>query len=79
MNSQTLIPNLTAMACFVLSCTTQAVNPPPGGGYPGSNTAEGQNALFSLTSGTYNTAVGFFHSGPITLAASIQPLVPEHF
>ncbi len=34
--------------------------PPPDGGYPGGNTAEGQNALFSLTSGTYNTAVGFF-------------------
>ena len=38
---------------------TQAVSPPPDGGYPGCNTAEGQNALLSLTSGTYNTAVGF--------------------
>src|SRR5438034_5714239 len=36
----------------------QAVNPPPDGGYPGGNTAEGQNALLSLTAGTYNTAVG---------------------
>lgn len=36
-----------------------AVVPPPDGGYPGGNTAEGQNALFSLTSGGYNTAVGF--------------------
>jgi hypothetical protein len=35
------------------------VVPPPDGGYPGGNTAEGQNALFSLTSGTFNTAVGF--------------------
>ena len=41
-------------------CTiVQAVTPPPDGGYPGGNTAEGQNALFSLTTGTYNTAVGF--------------------
>jgi hypothetical protein len=32
----------------------------PDGGYPGGNTAEGQNALFSLTTGGYNTAVGFF-------------------
>ena len=32
----------------------------PDGGYPGGNTAEGQNALFSLTSGGYNTAVGYF-------------------
>ena len=39
----------------------QAVVPgAPDGGYPGGNTAEGQNALFSLTSGGFNTAVGFF-------------------
>ena len=37
----------------------QAVTPGPDGGYPGGNTAEGQNALLSLTTGTYNTAVGF--------------------
>jgi trimeric autotransporter adhesin len=36
-----------------------AVSPPPDGGYPGENTAEGTNALFSLTSGIDNTAVGF--------------------
>lgn len=36
-----------------------AVSPAPDGGYPGGNTAEGQNALRSLTSGTYNTSVGF--------------------
>ena len=38
----------------------RAVSPPPDGGYPGGNTAEGQSALFSLTSGMYNTAVGLF-------------------
>jgi hypothetical protein len=37
----------------------QAVSPAPDGGYAGGNTAEGQNALLSLSSGTYNTAVGF--------------------
>ena len=37
----------------------RAVIPPPDGGYPGGNTAEGQNALLSLSSGGYNTAVGF--------------------
>jgi len=37
----------------------QAVVPPPDGGYPGFNTAEGQNALFSLTTGAANTAVGW--------------------
>jgi trimeric autotransporter adhesin len=49
-----------ALACFALSPTARAVDPPPDGGYPGRNTAEGKNALFSLTSGGYNTAVGFF-------------------
>jgi trimeric autotransporter adhesin len=45
---------------FTLSPLAQAVVPAPDGGYPGGNTAEGQNALFSLTNGTYNTAVGVF-------------------
>ena len=49
---------------FVLICVAtlpgaHAVSPPPDGGYPGFNTAEGQNALFSLTTGAANTAVGF--------------------
>jgi hypothetical protein len=48
------------LICFGLSPRAQAVSPPPNGGYPGGNTAEGQNALLSLTSGTYNTAVGLF-------------------
>ena len=39
--------------------TIQAVVPPPDGGYPGGNTAEGQNALLSLTSGGFNTAIGW--------------------
>ncbi len=47
------------LACFGLSPQAQAVSPAPDGGYPGGNTAEGQAALFSLTSGAYNTAVGF--------------------
>jgi len=37
-----------------------AVSPPPDGGYPNFNTAEGQSALFSLTTGSANTAVGWF-------------------
>jgi hypothetical protein len=50
-----------ALACFRILPTAQALlpPPPPDGGYPGANTAEGQEALFSLTSGGYNTAVGF--------------------
>ncbi len=50
-----------ALACFALSPAPKAfgVIPAPDRGYPGNNTAEGANALFSLTSGTNNTAVGF--------------------
>jgi hypothetical protein len=51
---------LLAFACFVPLPRAQAISPAPDGGYPGGNTAEGQNALLSLTSGTYNTAVGLF-------------------
>ncbi len=48
-----------ALCWFALVQNTQAVNPPPDGGYPGANTAEGTDALFDLTSGIANTAVGF--------------------
>ena len=47
-----------ALACFVLLAKAQAVSPPPGGGYPNGNTAAGNNALLSLTTGTNNTAIG---------------------
>ena len=57
--------NRTATILFALGALTfsqiaQAVVPPPDGGYPGYNTAEGQNALFSRTTGLWNTALGGF-------------------
>jgi hypothetical protein len=48
-----------ALVCFALAKNTQAVSPPPDGGYPGGNTAEGDSALAGLTSGFYNSAFGF--------------------
>jgi hypothetical protein len=49
------------LAWLALSPTAQAQLPPPApdGGYPGFNTAEGDSALFSLTTGSGNTAIGF--------------------
>ena len=52
-----LIP--LALAFFALSPAARAVDPPPDGGYPNQNTAEGEDALFSLTTGNDNTAIGF--------------------
>ena len=47
------------LGLFALSPTARAVDPPPDGGYPNENTAEGDGALQSLTTGPGNTAIGF--------------------
>jgi len=56
-----ILPILIAMtlACFALAPTARAVTPAPDGGYPGENAAEGEDALFSLSTGIDNTANGF--------------------
>jgi hypothetical protein len=46
-------------ACVLAATTARAVDPPPDGGYPNGNTAEGEDALFSLTTGFSNTAIGY--------------------
>jgi trimeric autotransporter adhesin len=64
-NFTTIIVSAVALVCFGLWPKAQAVSPPPDGGYAGNNTAEGTNALFSLTSGIDNTGLGFqalFHN-----------------
>ncbi len=50
-----------ALACFALLPMARAQLPPPApdGGYPGDNTAEGDDALFSLTTGINNMAIGY--------------------
>jgi hypothetical protein len=60
---KTFVPTLLIvflLTCFALLSKMQAVSPPPDGDYAGGNTAEGQNALLSLTTGTYNTAIGLY-------------------
>jgi len=63
-----ILPLLIAavLACFGLLPKTEAVVPPPDGGYPGGNTAEGQAALLSLTTGGFNTAAGWLSPRSIT-------------
>ena len=66
MNPSIKVKKVTAiflawLACVALSPRAQALlpSPPPDGGYPNENTAEGNGALFSLTTGVWNTALGF--------------------
>jgi hypothetical protein len=49
------------LALVSLAVAALAVDPPPDGGYPNANTAEGEDALFSLdtSQGGANTAIGF--------------------
>jgi len=54
------------LLCFGVLQGVQAVVPPPDGGYANFNTAEGQNALFSLTTGQGNTAVGWLSLRAVT-------------
>jgi Chaperone of endosialidase len=51
------------IAYLGVSRTTRAVSPPPDGGYPGGNTAEGTSALLHLNGGTNNTALGWASLG----------------
>ena len=53
-----LVISIIVSFVFIPLPTSVAVNPPPDGGYPNGNTAEGDNALLNLTSGSQNTALG---------------------
>ena len=59
-----IIKTVSLIGAFVfvtLLPTARAVTPPPDGGYPGYNTAEGENALLFVdtSQGIANTAVGY--------------------
>ena len=60
MKLQNLTHILIGIICVGLLPRAQAVVPPPDGGYQNFTTAEGRNALFSLTTGAGNTAVGWY-------------------
>ena len=53
---------LFALGSFALPFAPSVfgVVPPPDGAYPGFNTAEGQNALHNLTTGSANTGIGWY-------------------
>jgi len=59
MNTPSLIL-VSMLAGVAFLQPAQAVAPPPDGGYPGFNTAEGTNALKNLTTGIGNAAVGWY-------------------
>ena len=75
-----LLRNGFLLVMLGLSQTAHAVSPPPDGGYPFNNTAEGGNALFKNTTGNENTANGLaalFNNttGRFNTATGLQALV----
>ena len=54
------------VVCVNPLAKVEAVSPPPDGDYPGANTAEGHEALLSLTTGTFNAAVGWLSLATLT-------------
>jgi hypothetical protein len=58
-NATALFVTALLLTCLEVTPHAQAVTPPPEGGYPGNNTAVGDNALQNLTTGINNTALGY--------------------
>jgi hypothetical protein len=57
---------LLTLVCVGVLPKTQAVSPPPPGGYPNFTTAAGDHALQALTLGLGNTALGTFSLFSVT-------------
>src|SRR5438445_13127406 len=47
------------LVCFAFAPQMHAILPPPDGGYPNFNTAEGEDALFLTTTASANTGIGW--------------------
>jgi hypothetical protein len=73
----TLVP--LVLAWIALSPLARAVDPPPDGGYPNFNTAEGEDTLFSLTTGNNNTGIGLMRYLTIQAAPIILRPAPLLF
>jgi hypothetical protein len=71
MKPKKLIHILILIVCLAFMPKMQAVTPVPDGGYANFTTAEGQNALFSLTAGAGNTGVGWFSLKSVTTGSFI--------
>jgi hypothetical protein len=63
------------LACVAFPNHVTGVTPPPDGGYPNQNTAEGEDALFSLDAdAAYHTAFGY-HANYSVVSASYDTAV----
>jgi hypothetical protein len=60
LRSNLIAIGLALVSSALLPSNAFGVVPAPDGGYPNFTTAEGQNALFSLTTGSANLAVGWY-------------------
>jgi hypothetical protein len=69
MTRKALMRSLMVLLIACVAPVAQAVTPPPDGGYPGGNTAEGQNALLNLTSGGYNAAIGWLSLRSVSIGS----------
>ena len=65
--------------CFASLANLRALVPLPDGGYPGGNTAKGQSARLSNSSGTQNTASGAFALFSNTQDSLAERPVMPHF
>jgi hypothetical protein len=66
MKTSILLVLITFALVFALVQKTQAVSPPPPGGYPNFTTAAGDHALQVLASGLGNTAIGTYSLFSVT-------------